>query len=102
MKLFYKIHRGGYGSLLAVCDKNIIGKRLKDKKNKLDFFVDPHFYKEDSGNEDTIKRLLAHSVDANLIGKEAVQCGIDLGLIKEENTVKIESIPHAIFSAMKD
>ncbi len=86
--------------MLAVCDENILGKTLKDAG--FEFFVDPRFYKEDAGNKKTIKQLLAQSVDANLIGKEAVECGLELGLIDEDNITKIGEVPHAIFSIMSN
>ncbi len=96
--LFYKIHKSNQGRLLAVCDKNLAGKKLKDDKKQIEFFVNPRFYQEDSGDDKTIKELLLNSVDANMVGEKAVGCGLDLGLVKPENVTKISGVPHAIFS----
>ena len=100
MGLYYKIHRSKYGIMLAVCDKDICGKRLDDKSKKIEFFVNPRFYKEESGTKKDIKGLLDNAADANLVGKEAVSLGIELGVIKEENVTKIAGVPHAIYSVM--
>lgn len=98
--LYYKLHEGKYGMLLAVCDKDVCGKTLKDMKTHLEFFVNPRFYRDQVGDGKKVKELLSQSVDANLVGKKAVQIGLDLGLIEKENIIKIAGVPHAIFSIM--
>ena len=84
--------------MLAVCDKRACGKKLEGPEGE--FFVDPHFYKEDEGNKDIIKAMLIQAADANLVGKEAVECGIELGLIDKEAIIMLGDVPHAIFSIM--
>lgn len=100
MKIYYKLHQGKYGLILAACDSDVCGKTLVDSKKKIDFFVNPRFYKEESAGKKEFLQLFAKAIDANLVGKNAVQCGIDLGLINKENVIKIDNVPHAIFSIM--
>lgn len=88
--MFYKTYESRGGITLAVCDENICGKTLG--KN---FFVNPRFYKDKKGSKKKIIKLLRISHSANLVGKEAVECGIEAGVVDSENIVKIEGIPHA-------
>ncbi|MGZ4940673.1 MAG: DUF424 family protein, partial [Halobacteriota archaeon] len=38
---------------------------------------------------------LKNATIANLVGKRAVDCGIDSGIIDEEYIITIEGVPHA-------
>lgn len=91
--MYYKIYERRFGVLIAVCDLDLCGKTLK--KGDIDFHINPRFYKDKEGDRDKIIELLKESVNYNLVGKEAVQCGIDAGVINPENVIKIEDVPHA-------
>jgi len=95
--MFFKIHHGAYGKLVAVCDENVCGKTLKDK-GEIEFFVNPRFYKDRQGSKAEILDLLRDTSDANFVGEKAVQLGIEAGLIHEENVIKIQGVPHAQFA----
>lgn len=89
-KMFYKTHESRAGIILAVCDEDICGKTLGKS-----FFVNPRFYKDKKGNKKKIIKLLRASYSANLIGKEAVECGIEAGAVDKENVIEIGGVPHA-------
>jgi uncharacterized protein len=90
---YYKLHESHAGYLLAVCDKSICGKKLKGKK--MEFFVDPRFYKDKTATKSQMKKLFRAPSSANLVGKNIVQLAIDMGLIDKENVINIQGIPHA-------
>ena len=82
-----------YGLSVAACDKELLGKRLKFKE--IEFYVNPDFYKKEEGSKEELIQVLKNAVTANLVGKEAVDCGIECGVIKKENILMIGDVPHA-------
>tara|TARA_Y100000034_G_C6906923_1_gene421171 strand:- start:1001 stop:1300 length:300 start_codon:yes stop_codon:yes gene_type:complete len=95
--MFYvKLHRTKYGTLLAACDKNIIGKTLKEEN--LEFFVSPHFYKGREVDKKELIRLLNLSEDGNLVGKETIKTATEVGVITQKTIAFIQKTPHAQFS----
>ena len=88
--MFYKRHEGRAGIVLAVCDEDICGKTLG--KN---FFVNPRFYKDRRAGKKKIIALIRASYSANLVGKEAVETGIEAEVVDKENITKIDGVPHA-------
>lgn len=88
--MFYKTYESRAGIVLAVCDENICGKTLGK-----DFFVNPRFYKGEKANKKRIIELLRSSYSANLIGKQAVNAGIEVGAVDKESIVEIDGVPHA-------
>lgn len=97
--MYYKVYDRYWGKVVAVCDKELCNKTLKEKD--LEFFVNPRFYKGKEGDIETVMLVLREAASVNLIGKEAVKCGIDIGLVNEKNIVTIEKIPHAQAVVMK-
>lgn len=86
--------------MIAACDKKLAGKILKDDKKSIDFFVNPRFYKEHEGTKKDVKAELLQAADANLVGEEAVSCGLEVGAIEKSNIITIDGVPHAIYTAI--
>lgn len=80
--------------VLAVCDKNLIGKTFKEKGLKLD--VTERFYKGDLTDEKDVIKIIKNARNINIVGKNSVNIAIKEKLIKKENVIKIKNIPHAI------
>lgn len=93
IKMYYRTYLSEYGSAVAVCDKELVGKKLKFKDTE--FFVNPRFYQAKEGTEQEIILLLKEAVNINLIGKEAVEAGRKAGVIDEKNIIMIGKVPHA-------
>ena len=94
---FYKIHKTEFGTLIAVCDKELSGKTLHDKK--LELFVNPRFYgKEKIGKE--VMELIKNSNDGNVIGNNIVNLLLKNNFITKNKVIKIKGIKHAQFSAL--
>lgn len=91
--MYYKIYERRFGILLAVCDSEICDKILNSKD--IEFYVNPRFYRDKEGDKDKIIELLKESSNYNLVGKEAVDCGIKAGVIDPKRIIKIDKIPHA-------
>ena len=96
-KILLKIHNS-YRIVAAVCDKELIGKKLEEGQRQLDltgsFFKGEEVTKKRLNEE--IKRLLAEDATFNIVGEESINFFKEKKLIKEEGIKKIEGIPLAL------
>jgi len=93
-----KIYRQGAEVLVAACDASILGKTLRE--GEIEFHVSREFYEGVRGDEEMLKKHLSIATIANLVGEKSVRCGIEMGMIDEENVLNIEGIPHAQFALL--
>lgn len=93
--MYFKIHKTKDGNVLAIADEDLLGKKIKAKGNE--FFVNPRFYGEEKASKEwLIKKMQSNEIiTVNLIGKEAVQTGIEAGKIDKDKVVMIGKVPHA-------
>ncbi len=91
--MYVKLHKSQNGDVLAICDENLLGKTLKDEKYQVK--ISEHFYKGEKMNSTKIKPLLKQATNVNMMGGEAVNLGIKLGIITKENIKLIAGVPHA-------
>ncbi|HEC82294.1 MAG TPA: DUF424 family protein [Thermoplasmatales archaeon] len=94
-KICIKIYSYQNEILVAACDAEILGKTLKD--GEMEFHVSKEFYMDVLGDEEMLKRAMEKATIGNLVGSRTVKCGIEMGLIDEENILNIAGIPHAQF-----
>ena len=91
--LIVKIHKTpDKRMILAVCDKELIGKKFEQEGLQLDLNSD--FYKGEEKTEEEILNLFKQAYIINLVGKKSIMLGSKQGIIKE--VIKIKEIPHAI------
>jgi len=92
-----KIHQA-YRKVVAVCDSDLLGKRLVEGKRLLD--VKETFYSgELMDKEKAVELLKCEAADDstfNLVGKEAIEAGIEAGIIEEKGIMKVQNIPFAL------
>jgi hypothetical protein len=79
--------------MVAVCDREIIGKIFRE--GDLVLKLDEGFYKGDEVSEREVKEALSGAAIANLAGEQSVACAVDCGCIDPENIIFIEGVPHA-------
>ncbi len=79
--------------IVAVCDKDIIGKKFKE--GELVLKLDEGFYRGSEACEDEVKEALLCATIANIAGEKAITCAVDCGCIDTENIIFIQGIPHA-------
>ncbi|WP_135613111.1 DUF424 domain-containing protein [Methanococcoides sp. AM1] len=91
--MYLKIHKSGNQMIVAVCDKELIGKKLK--KGELVIEISEGFYKGEIASEEKIIEAISNATTANIFGSRAVQCAIDAGVIESGCVIYIEGIPHA-------
>ena len=91
--MIVKVHRNDENIILAVCDKEIIGKRFVEKDMQLD--LTSNFYKGKEVSDDKLCYLIKKAYIVNLVGNKSVQFGIKEGIISEDHVITIKKIPHA-------
>ncbi|MCK4415971.1 MAG: DUF424 family protein [Thermoplasmatales archaeon] len=88
-----KIYEQGDDLVIGACDEHLLGKKFVDGKLQID--VSENFYGGQRISEKTLAKYLLDATIANLVGEEAVNCAIKLGLVNPDCILKIRGIPHA-------
>jgi hypothetical protein len=92
-----KVH-DSYRRVVAVADKEIIGKKFEEGKRQLD--VRENFYKgNEFTEEEAVKQLQRHSVEDatfNIVGEKSVKAAFAAGIIGNNSTSKVAKIPFAL------
>ena len=92
-----KIHKS-YRDIVAVCDKELLGKTFEQGNFQLD--VKESFFngKEVSEKEalETIIDLAKEDATFNIIGPKSVKTALKAGIINEEGIKTIQEIPFAL------
>ena len=90
-----------YRSVVAVCDKELLGKKFEEGISQLD--IKESFYKgEEKSQEEVVElmRSLAQEDSTfNIVGKKAVAAAITAGIIDKESVGEISGIPFALVLA---
>ncbi|MCK4730212.1 MAG: DUF424 family protein [Candidatus Aenigmarchaeota archaeon] len=90
MKFAYKYF--SREKLLAVCDKELLGEKLKFEETE--FEVKKSFYFEKIAMEKEIEKMLDKAKTINLIGNKIIEIAVKMKLIGNDNVMKIEGISH--------
>lgn len=93
MTMLVKIHKKDNRTIVAVCDKDLLGKLLEENGKQLD--LRGEFYKGEEKSVEETGDLIRNADGVNLVGKEAVDLGLQEGVIEKENILTIKGIPHA-------
>lgn len=80
--------------VVAICDQNLIGKKIG--KN-LEFEVKKEFYGNELIDSEKAVELMKKSTIGNLVGKQIVKLAMKKKFITKENVMFIGDIPHAQF-----
>lgn len=94
IKMIVKIHKNNDGKvILAVCDKELLGKKFEEGKLQLD--LSSKFYDGKEMQEETLLKLFKSAYIINLVGKRSINIAIKAGIIDRERVIKIKNVPHA-------
>jgi hypothetical protein len=91
--IYIKAYNYGSGLLVAICDKELVGKSFEE--GGLFLSISEGFYKGEVATESDVVRSLKHATIANLVGKRAIKCALDNHFIEEVNIIFVEGVPHA-------
>ena len=89
--VFLKFHDYPEGKVLAIADKELIGKKFGD------FFINPSFYKSKKAEKEELQTLINSCNSINITGKKALSLLKEYIEIPDEIVILINSeIPHCI------
>ena len=91
-KVFVKKYCNGKDTLVAVCDKDLIGKTLRDGKIKLE--VKKEFYGDQLTTPEEAAKALSEANTGNIVGKKSVKIAIEKNLVDPSAVIHIAGIPH--------
>ncbi|MCX6804127.1 MAG: DUF424 family protein [Candidatus Diapherotrites archaeon] len=91
--MFAKIHEIEYKTILAVCDKEYIGKTFEE--GNICFTASERFYKGEEVTKDELEKMLTENNSANLFGNKCVSIALEKGLVGEKSIIVIKGIKHA-------
>lgn len=96
-KILLKIHKS-YRWVVAVCDKDVFGRKLTDGERVLDLGGE-FFNGEEMSEEEVVAEVIrCNSEDAtfNFVGENSVRIAKELGLVNNEGVVLIEGVSFAL------
>ena len=79
--------------ILAVCDKELLGKKFEQDNKVLD--LTSSFYKGELMNQEEVLDLMNKAYILNLIGEASVKLALNNNLISERLVFKVKNIPYA-------
>lgn len=91
-KVFVKKYCSGKNILVAVCDKDLIGKTLRNGKIKLE--IKKEFYGDRLITPGEAAKALSEANTGNIVGKKSVKIAIERNLVDPSAVIHIAGIPH--------
>ena len=88
-----KVYAHGNDLLVGACDEELLGRTLSEGKLHLE--VREAFYNGHKVTVEDLRNYLERATIINLVGKKAVECGIEMGLIDPDCVITIQGVPHA-------
>lgn len=91
--MYIKIYESELSVLLAVCDRELIGKTVQGCGIKLEISED--FYKGELVDIPQVQAALMEATTANITGERSIEAAISCGAIDTDSVMDIGGVPHA-------
>lgn len=93
-RFWIKLHHSKTGeTILAVCDEELLGKRLK-LNEQFSIEVSQSFYGGVLVARDDLDKYLKQATIVNMLGEKAISYAVRKGFIVEKAVIKVGGIPH--------
>ena len=93
--MFYlKVHDSGGREIVALCDKELIGKIFRENDLKLE--VNERFYKGDLINAEEARQLLTNFSNINIVGENSIKICRELEIVNDDSIMIVEGISYAM------
>ena len=89
-----RIHRGPNGSVLSVCDAELVGRSFSEGKLRLD--VSEAFYGGDVVEEGIVVEHLRRASSINLVGARTIAVAIREELVDSSCVLTVDGVMHAM------
>jgi hypothetical protein len=93
MRFHVKVYRVQSEVLVAVCDEGVYGRSYRE--GELVLKAEKKFFGETTVDKEELLKMLRQATIVNFVGKEAVACGVRLGLIDPQRVLTVQGVPHA-------
>lgn len=93
MSVIVKVHKKDERTVIAVCDKTILGQTFEEGNKQLNL-ASP-FYQGDELDNQEAGDLIRNADIVNLVGEEAIKLGLQEEIIDNDHILTIDGIPHA-------
>ena len=90
---FAKVHKVGGEVLVACCDADMLGKRLRE--GDLELHISESFYGGENVDAKRLMEMMAEATSANLIGDKVVKLAVNEGIIEESGILDVCGTSHA-------
>ncbi|MEM3399756.1 MAG: DUF424 family protein, partial [Candidatus Micrarchaeia archaeon] len=87
MRVYTRMFEGKQIKIVAVCDKELLGKRFEGNGRVLDLEKYCAFYEGSKSEREEVERELLSAQSINLVGEKSVSVAIGLGLAKRDAVV---------------
>ncbi len=84
--------------LLNICDAPLLGKKLVEKKIKLN--ISESYYGERIVEKEEAENLLKKCSSINMVGKETISLSVSLGIGTKEGVKQINGVPFLLVFKM--
>ena len=93
MDAYVNVKKVGGNVVLAMCDREVLGKTLRE--GKIVFHVKEEFYKGGLVTVEEAVDMIDNSTIVNMVGKCCVEKAIKRGYVHPQAVLNIEGVPHA-------
>jgi len=96
-EILFKVHKS-YRLVVAICDKDIYGRKLVEGNRQLDL-TGPFFQGEEVDEAELKEKIIDCSKEDatfNIVGSRSVGVAKEIGLVKDEGILKVENVPFAL------
>ena len=95
LMIYMKMHRTENGEILALCDEELLGKVFTEGNKELDLKLYSDFYNGEKKDEkDAESEIFEMDISsANVVGERSVSIFINNGIAKNEEVMRIGTIP---------
>ena len=87
-----------YRDTIAICDSDLLGKKLEEGKFQLE--IKESFFGGDEISEEKlieiIKKMSEEDATFNIVGEKSIKIGLKTGIISQTGIKKIQGIPFAL------
>ena len=95
MRFWSKIFRTKYEIVAAICDEELIDRRIESKR--FEVRISKKFYGGELIDELAAIKIMETASIGNLFGKNIIGLAEKHGFVSKENVVLVKRIPHAQF-----
>ncbi|HLD76078.1 MAG TPA: DUF424 domain-containing protein [Candidatus Norongarragalinales archaeon] len=85
---------GRVWTVFALCDKNLLGRVLRQGESVLDLSLHRSFYEGDPMSEKVAEQCLKKARNINVVGEKSLGCARRVFKIENSSVKKIENVPH--------